>query len=285
MALFIAFSLVKSLGLSYRKEPIQINTLGNHRSVAVGTTSCLIYSKLHSDRPLLVDFIILPHITSLTPATEVSEEIVERFESFPLADPQFYVPGPVEILLGADHFLNVIYTEKILGQPSAVNTIFGWVIMGGWSTTQRPSGVAVFLGSVSLDELVKRFWEIEELPTIARENPEDIYVNFQFETYTLLAENRFNVPLLLRPDAELGNLYHSALSWITEIIDTSSPSIWLHVPSADNPVDIASRGYLPTELISNPLWWHGPLWLTQGKSQWPSSMTEKLPIETIPELK
>ena len=38
---------------------------------------------------------------------------------------------------------------------------------------------------------------------------------------------------------------------------------WLHVPTAENPADCASRGISAQELRDHPLWWEGPLWLHQ----------------------
>ena len=42
-----------------------------------------------------------------------------------------------------------------------------------------------------------------------------------------------------------------------------SPSAWLHVPTADNPADCASRGISAQELKEHRLWWGGPPWLLQ----------------------
>jgi len=45
---------------------------------------------------------------------------------------------------------------------------------------------------------------------------------------------------------------------------------WRHVPGKENPVDCASRGVLPEELLNHSLWWTGPAWLLQDKGRWPS---------------
>ena len=41
-----------------------------------------------------------------------------------------------------------------------------------------------------------------------------------------------------------------------------SPTIWLHVPTEDNPADCASRGLTAGELKEHVLWWDGPPWLS-----------------------
>lgn len=45
---------------------------------------------------------------------------------------------------------------------------------------------------------------------------------------------------------------------INSIIDKSH---WMHIPGDDNPADYPSRGVLPSRLINNSLWWHGPSFL------------------------
>ena len=48
---------------------------------------------------------------------------------------------------------------------------------------------------------------------------------------------------------------------VTSILKVTSPQLWRHVPTADNPADCASRGMMPKELLSHELWWKGPSWL------------------------
>ncbi|XP_011858993.1 PREDICTED: uncharacterized protein LOC105556505 [Vollenhovia emeryi] len=58
-------------------------------------------------------------------------------------------------------------------------------------------------------------------------------------------------------------------------IQTELPSAsWAHVSTKENPVDLATRGSLPSALASSALWWHGPSWLTRSSDRWP------LPSET-----
>ncbi|XP_044571170.1 uncharacterized protein LOC123257198 [Drosophila ananassae] len=58
---------------------------------------------------------------------------------------------------------------------------------------------------------------------------------------------------------------------------------WNHIRSEDNPADLASRGVSANQLINCNLWWRGPKWLTDPKSQWPQSpiMEESLILNTL----
>lgn len=72
---------------------------------------------------------------------------------------------------------------------------------------------------------------------------------------------------------------------VAEIQEITPPSVWSHVASQHNPADCASRGTLPSELSSHPLWWEGPSWLKLPPQQWPNSSFCHSAEETIPELK
>lgn len=66
------------------------------------------------------------------------------------------------------------------------------------------------------------------------------------------------------------------------LIQTRGPNVtWRHVPTHDNPADLASRGVLPSMLIDNPLWWRGPDWLSLPSNCWPAELqaSDTPPIE------
>ena len=45
---------------------------------------------------------------------------------------------------------------------------------------------------------------------------------------------------------------------VADTVDLVPPSKWYHVPTKDNPADLASRGAIPKELLQLSIWWHGP---------------------------
>ncbi|XP_031356668.1 uncharacterized protein LOC116180692 [Photinus pyralis] len=56
---------------------------------------------------------------------------------------------------------------------------------------------------------------------------------------------------------------------IAYIHERIPPGCWRHVPSQKNSADSASRGLLPSQLLSHPLWWSGPDFLTLSPNFWP----------------
>ena len=71
---------------------------------------------------------------------------------------------------------------------------------------------------------------------------------------------------------------------IGEIQMYSNPAQWQHVPTAENPADLCTRGATPLQLSESTLWWNGPVWLVQDTSQWPQMDLTKSPVN-LPETK
>ncbi|XP_036150741.1 uncharacterized protein LOC118648525 [Monomorium pharaonis] len=70
---------------------------------------------------------------------------------------------------------------------------------------------------------------------------------------------------------------------IGEIQRATEPEDWRHVPSAQNPADLLSRGLNPRELVNATTWWKGPAFLQQSECQWPVNKLPRLGND-IPEL-
>jgi len=60
------------------------------------------------------------------------------------------------------------------------------------------------------------------------------------------------------------------------IHELSSPAIWRHVPTKENPVDCASRGLFPSDLLNHSLWWTGPSFLLRPPDEWPNLLLTEL---------
>lgn len=61
---------------------------------------------------------------------------------------------------------------------------------------------------------------------------------------------------------------------VSEIQELSHDVVWRHVRGEENPADLISRGLMPTELVSNDKWFHGPPFLQLPEDEWPESIVE-----------
>ena len=57
---------------------------------------------------------------------------------------------------------------------------------------------------------------------------------------------------------------------VAEIQRKSDPAQWRHVPGEQNPADDATRGLDLKNLSAESRWFHGPTFLHEGETSWPS---------------
>ena len=78
-----------------------------------------------------------------------------------------------------------------------------------------------------------------------------------------------------------GDYKQIVTNWVRKIREHSDV-VWRHVPTQDNPADLASRGGLVTE--ENQLWWKGPEWLSDP-AKWPVDLVTAPNAESNAEMK
>jgi len=94
-----------------------------------------------------------------------------------LADPLFFKPQKIEILLSTQEFFELLIGGKLSlgpGLPCLLNMTLGWII--GGQVVDNPQSRAkanVLMCKISqsqqLNENLKRFWEIESFPESSRQ--------------------------------------------------------------------------------------------------------------------
>lgn len=172
-------SLANRLCLPSQPSQVSISGIGSGTPQTVtGVLSCTLESK-HCPFALNVEAAILPRISANIPALPVSPDIIRQFANVELADPSFFQPSSVHMLLGAQHYADIIRSHEpiIRGEPSLVPSNFGVLVMG--CAPAEPVFPAVqqsfFITNMEndLSNQLKRFWEMEEICVKPATNPED----------------------------------------------------------------------------------------------------------------
>ncbi|XP_049886367.1 uncharacterized protein LOC126380816, partial [Pectinophora gossypiella] len=158
------------------------------------------------------------------PAVEVPSTVRDSFKHLTLADENFDKPNDIDLLLGAELFHNVYDGQRLNlgpGLPVALHSVFGWVLTGKLDPECRPPPTtsSLFASTLALDNVVKRFWEVEEPPSVDISNPEDDKCE---QLYTNLVkrnpDGRYVVPMLVKePCEKLGDSYNISLSRFTNL--------------------------------------------------------------------
>ncbi|XP_018361755.1 PREDICTED: uncharacterized protein LOC108760355 [Trachymyrmex cornetzi] len=141
------------------------------------------------------------------------------------ADPQPSSADPIEMIIGADLYGSVLLPGLRKGsadRPAAQNSIFGWIISGPISTSSSSHACHVSVHHTTLtshlNDEIRRFWEIEELPQLSYFTPEEQRCEEHFRTthsrdanghYVVRLPFKSNTPL------QIGESRHIALSLLS----------------------------------------------------------------------
>ncbi|XP_073980363.1 uncharacterized protein [Rhodnius prolixus] len=169
----------------------------------VGKLTCHIRSALYSD--LRADFapevIVVTRITGPLPHKQLPSELLNLYRSYVLADEEFWKPAPIEFLLGGDLFYDIIKGKPLtLGpdSPKLLPTIFGFVAAGPTKTSTlcQESSTLLAPSTSDMENIMARFWEVEELPKARIVSEEENACESHFiSTHSRTPEGRYIVSL------------------------------------------------------------------------------------------
>ncbi|KAK9686081.1 putative peptidase (DUF1758) [Popillia japonica] len=138
-------------------------------------------------------------------------------EGIQLADAKFNESRPVEVLLGAQVFFDILCTGTVrLGRnnPILQKTKLGWVISGPvHSDTHANDMCHLSITNEALHEQIQRFWEIEETNTHRALTSQESECEKHFiNTYKRDVNGRYEVSLPVKDNhIQLGNARETAI--------------------------------------------------------------------------
>lgn len=166
---------------------------------------------------------IVDRISRQLPFYKISRSQPE-FNELELADPSYRIPGEIDALFGVRVWLKIVEGGIIRSQDEsavAQQTKLGWVIYQAEPEHNlRNTAYVAFLATHppkmerdNIDNILRRFWEIEELPKIKRRTPEEEECERSFsQGITRKPDGRYVVRLPFNDKINLlGKSYHGAL--------------------------------------------------------------------------
>ncbi|XP_055523111.1 uncharacterized protein LOC129717274 [Wyeomyia smithii] len=136
-----------------------VATVASHSSVAT------VASRFNNFRVPL-DFVIMEKVTNDLPTWSVDTRDWNVPENVNLADPSFASKGPIDIVIGAQVFFELIRRghQKIgKDKPLLQNSVFGWLVSGlQYNDTTEQTQLHCHLETYrELEKRVRKFWELE----------------------------------------------------------------------------------------------------------------------------
>ncbi|XP_055941843.1 uncharacterized protein LOC129971891 [Argiope bruennichi] len=161
-----------------------------------------------------LDFLAIPKITDLMPSTYIDLEGIEIPPYVQLADPEFFSPKKVDILIGAEIFLSILKENRFDINNSLIlqETVFGHILSGTIQGKQESHHCGLISQIDNLDNLLKKFWEVENiLDTPTSKNKEELECEENFmQTYRRDEQGKYIVNLPLKKNMQLGNSIQTA---------------------------------------------------------------------------
>lgn len=197
---------------------IGISGYGNHEG---GSSRQVVIADLcrRSGAPVLKQtiFVIVPEIVMDLPQEELHESFDSTIAEEFLADPLYHTPGPIDALLGAGVYSQIVHGGITRGQHGlyAILTELGWVISG--NNLFHSDTVCYVMGAMDDKELnaaLKRLWEENEIEGKIDHTPIERWCEENFETTHYRDEDgRYVVTIPIREggEATLGESREMAL--------------------------------------------------------------------------
>lgn len=193
----ISQKCLNRLGLPSSPLSLAIFGLGKTSSSVSKGVTCTIRPKDRLEPQFSIETVVLPKICSDMPNAYIECHEWKHLANLKLADPHFNVPKEIELLLGADIFPLLLRNGRAHGkvnEPTAIETVFGWVLMGKVQVTHPLCKINSFF--LSLDLTLKKFWELEEVPKVSPSSPEDLLCEKIFaENHARDRTGRYSVAL------------------------------------------------------------------------------------------
>lgn len=172
---------------------------GTRQSKGIVTLEC---NSIHDDYEFTTQALVINYvINNNLPNSTFTKRAWSHLQHINLADPEYNVSRPIDLLLDASVYSDIIMSGLIKGPntaPIAQQTKLGWILSGNVKTFN----CHVIINNVSD---LSQYWELEEVkdttPILSSEDQycEDLYKS----TTRRLSNGRYEVALPMKPDFQL----------------------------------------------------------------------------------
>ncbi|KAG5872763.1 hypothetical protein JTB14_024436 [Gonioctena quinquepunctata] len=202
MSSFITQKCARRLHLGTTDLTINLDGLGSMQTLSKhGGVTPSIRPRFRQGPNLLTDAIELRRICEQLLTTSLLPGRWSHIPNLDSADPDFHIPVTIDLSLGADVFLRILLDGRIsgeYGEPDALNTVFGYILTGRINNPSRPTITSLFCVAEesSLENTMKRFFEVEQVPETRIVFPEEeIFEKLFSDTVTRTPCGRFVICL------------------------------------------------------------------------------------------
>ncbi|XP_055307758.1 uncharacterized protein LOC129571911, partial [Sitodiplosis mosellana] len=163
------------LGLRRTSAITEVNGVSqNHAGTSNEIVQFALRSNVHRDYRVFVDLaIVMKVVTSDLPSRRVTPQDWPHIHGLVLADPTYFEPGKIDLLIGSEWSASIMLPDTRIGQPNhpiARNTYFGWILHGQTASISKPNSannqkvtIRTHHTSIDLSALFHDFIEAEKI--------------------------------------------------------------------------------------------------------------------------
>ncbi|XP_025994180.2 uncharacterized protein LOC113004598 [Solenopsis invicta] len=230
----ISERLSRELKLRRLRLPVSISGVGCVDAGSCRYAAKFEISSIHSPEPAFsVIATIMRSLTPYSPSRAASQGSWSHLDGLSLADSDPTSAAPIEVIIGADLYGEILLDGRRkgeFGQPYAQNTIFGWVLSGPTSSSPFLSSASVHCcsqvtcsrgDSPTLDQALRRFWEVEEIPRKVVLTPDELQCEEHFlKTHSRCSDGRYIVRLPFKngPPIKIGSSRGTAARYLSSLL-------------------------------------------------------------------
>ncbi|XP_022172622.1 uncharacterized protein LOC111035344 [Myzus persicae] len=279
---FITKALASRLGLKTLHHPMIIDGVSN-ASTTTSQVSTFNISPRTNGRQIKLTALVSPKITVDLPTVAVDISQWTHLEQVELADPTFHVPNKIDLLISAEYSLDIMLDCKIQGPkdtPSLHNSIFGLIVCG--KLTKPHNDLSMFKSvtccTTTVESLVNRFWELEEVPRLTCIPKEDRQCEKLFvETFTRDSSGCYTVRLpFVKKSPLVNNSYQLAVQRLKKVERSLQTKPALHQLQKDFMSDYETTNHMTIVDSTSP---RPIIFIPHHQVLNPSSTTTKLRVE------
>lgn len=206
---FISEDLVQKLGLKRQRSDVPVSGIDQIKASIKYKVKTQFKSRVTPYQEE-TEFLVVSRIANNSPCNPIDIENWNIPSQLILADPNFFTPGRIDVLIGTRYFYEIMKSEKVeigRNKPMLIDSELGWVVAGGFS-----SNVPSKTSNISFCWLTQE----QEFKSKSSMSPKFDFKEVEFTEEDMDCENHFRstikrnekgryvVRLPIKPNAELG---------------------------------------------------------------------------------
>ena len=191
------------------QEALSLSTFGGNTSSVKRINTATVYLETTQEETIPIHVIIVPTIAApLTTYTGANVRDLPHLRELTLAHVNVDdSPFTVDILIGTDHYWDVVGNEVIKGPgPTAAKSKIGYLLLGPLSKSNHSESLNSYILSVVTEHQqeefdLERFWRIESvgvLPNSSEDTPD--FLKYYQDTSIMLEDGRYSARLPWQPE-------------------------------------------------------------------------------------